>query len=125
MSEKHKQIVNEINNAFTNNDSETFLNYCSDDVTWTMIGEKSNKGKTAIREWLASMGDFEPPKFTVDKLIADDTSVVCFGDMSMKDKSGTEGKYSFCDVYEFKGDEIVDLRSFVVKLKDAGKAAAN
>ena len=121
MSEKNKRIVEEINAAFAKGDAETFLSHCVDNVAWTMVGEKATKGKAAIREWMASMGHQEPPKFTFDKLIADETSVVCCGDMLMKNKAGTEEKYSFCDIYTFSGDKIVDLQSFAVKENPTGE----
>ena len=121
MSDRNKQIVEEINAAFAKGDAETFLSHCVDNVTWTMVGEKVNKGKTAIREWMASMKNTGPPRLTFEKLIADDNSVVCCGDMLMKDKTGIEEKYSFCDIYEFSGGKIVDLQSFVVKLARAGE----
>jgi uncharacterized protein (TIGR02246 family) len=121
MSEENKRIVEEINTAFANGDPETFLSHCSEDVSWTMVGEKTNHGKAAIREWMASMKDLPPPKFTFNKLIADDNAVVCAGSMLMKDKTGTEQKHSFCDIYEFKGDKIVDLETFVIKHLPAGE----
>src|SRR5436190_10066441 len=100
MSEEIKRIVEEINTAFANGDHETFLSHCSDDISWTLVGEKANNGKAEIREWMAPMQHLEPPKFTFNKLIADDNAVVCTGTMLMKDKSGVEEKHSFCDVYE-------------------------
>src|SRR6266481_5224350 len=121
MSDKNKQIVEEINAAFATGDAETFLSHCSEDVSWTMVGEKANKGKSEIREWMASMKDTEPPKFTFDRLIADDNAVVCSGDMLMKNKEGVAEEYAFCDIYEFSGDKIVDLQSFVVKENPAGE----
>ena len=43
MSEEIKRIVEEINTAFANGDPETFLSHCSEDVSWTMVGEKASK----------------------------------------------------------------------------------
>jgi uncharacterized protein (TIGR02246 family) len=82
MSLKNKEIVEKVNAAFAENDPEVFLSNCADDVTWTMVGEKTNNGKKAIQKWLAEMKDMEPPKFTVDKIIAEGDSVVCCGDMT-------------------------------------------
>jgi uncharacterized protein len=120
MTENKKQIVETINAAFADNNPEEFLSNCTEDVVWTMVGEKTNKGKTAIREWMAQMKDMEPPKFTVDQMIADGDTVACYGDMSMKE-DGKLQKYSYCDVYRFSGDKIRELRSFVVKLKAEGE----
>ena len=121
MAETNKQIVEKINKAFADNNPEEFLSNCTDNVVWTMVGEKTNSGKEAIREWMAEMKDMEPPKFTVDQIIAEGDSVACYGDMSMKDKDGKLGKYSYCDIYSFSGGKISELRSFVVTLKPEGE----
>lgn len=72
---------------------------------------------------MASMKDAEPPKFTVDRIISDGDFVVCYGDMTMKGEDGVEGKYSYCDFYEFAGGKVSNLRSFVVKYKSEGEIA--
>lgn len=121
MSEKNKEIVKKVNASFADGKTEGFLDQCADDVVWTMIGEKTTTGKAAIREWMSSMEGTEPPKFSVDKIVAEGDSVVCYGDMTMKGEGGMEGKYSYCDVYRFSGDKIADLLSFVVKHKTEGE----
>ena len=117
MSAKNIAIVKEINDAFTRNEPEAFLAHCSEDVSWTMAGETEQKGKSSIREWMKQMEGADPPKFTVDAIFGDDTHVACHGQMTMKNAEGKEGKYSYCDVYTFKGDRVTELRSFVVAHK--------
>lgn len=128
MSKNRKEIVEKINDAFTAGDTEGFLSHCSDDLMWTMVGDRTVKGKDAVRKFMAEMEGFEPPKFTVDSLMELGNTVVCYGDMSMKGEDGNVGKYSYCDIYDFTGDEVTGLRSFVVKHKEdaesAGTAAA-
>jgi len=114
MSAKSKEIVEKVNAAFAENDLEGFLAFCAEDVRWTMVGEKTVDGKEAIRQWLASM-DIEPPEFTVVALIAEGDLVAAHGDMIMKDEDGKTVPYSYCDFYRFRGDKIVELRSFVIK----------
>jgi len=121
MSQKNKEIVEKVNAAFTKGNSEGFLEHCADDVVWTMEGEKTTNGIAEIREWMKQMDGMEPPKFTVDRLIAEGDYVVCYGEMTMKGEDGKEGKYSYCDAYTFKGDKIKELRSFVVKHKTEGE----
>lgn len=117
MGNNNKVIVEKVNAAFAKGDTEVFLEHCLDNVVWNMVGEKTTKGVKAIREWMASMGGMEPPKFTVDTMIADGDFVACYGDMTMKNKTGSSEDYSYCDVYRFSGDKIAELRSFVVKHK--------
>jgi ketosteroid isomerase-like protein len=121
MSEKNIAIVKEINDSFTKNNPEGFLAHCTEDVSWAMAGEAVQKGKGKIREWMKQMGGQEAPKFTVDAIFGDDSHVACHGQMTMKDPEGKEGKYSYCDVYTFKGDKVSDLRSFVVAHKPEDK----
>lgn len=114
MPENNKTIVNEVNEAFAGNRVEDFLKHCSDDIVWRIIGEKTTSGVNEISQ----MEGHEPPKFTVDEIVAEGDSVVCRGDMSMKGEDGVEGRYAYCDSYRFKGGKIVKLDSYVVKLKE-------
>ncbi len=100
MSTKNKEIVEKVNASFAAGGIEGFLSACADDVVWTMVGNKTTKGKKAIREWMASM-DMEPPKFTVDNIIAEGDFVTVHGGMTMKDKEGKTGSYEYCDIYQF------------------------
>ena len=114
MSAKNKEIVEKVNASFDEGNVEGFLSFCTDDVVWTIIGEKAVAGKDAIRQWMASM-DIGSPKFTVTNVIAEGDFVTAYGDMTMKDKEGKTAPYSFCDIYQFRGGKIVELKSFVVK----------
>lgn len=114
MSAKNKEIVEKVNKAFAENNVEGWLEFCSDDVVWTIVGAKSVRGKEAIRAWMASMAS-EPPKFTVASLIAEGDNVVAHGNMIMKEKDGKSTPYAYCDVYQFRNGKIVELLSFVVK----------
>lgn len=124
MLEKNIAIVNEINDAFTRNDTEGFLLHCTEDLYWNMAGDSEQKGKASIREWMKQMDGHEAPKFTVEAIFGDGNHVACHGQMSMKDKEGKEGKYSYCDVYTFTGDKVSELRSFVVAHKSEDKNAS-
>jgi ketosteroid isomerase-like protein len=107
-------IVRKVNAAFEKGDVEGFLACCADEVVWAMVGDKTVKGKKAIREWMGSMA-MEPPRFTVDAVIGDGEFATAFGDMKMKEKDGSIGQYAYCDVYRFEGDKIAELRSYVIK----------
>jgi len=120
MSAKSKEIVEKVNAAFAENDLEGFLSFCANDVKWTMVGDKTVDGKDAIRQWMASM-EFEPPEFTVIAVIAEGDFVAAHGDMTMKGKDGKAVPYSYCDIYRFRGDKIVELRSFVMKTGGADR----
>jgi ketosteroid isomerase-like protein len=123
MSASRKDIVEKVNAAFADNSVEGFLSFCADDVEWTMVGDKTVRGKDAIRKWMASMGPHEAPKFTVDTVIGDGDFVAAQGNMTMKDKDGKEVPYSYCDVYRFRGDKISELRAFVINTSGRSEAS--
>lgn len=114
MSARNKEIIEKVNAAFARGDTEGFLSFCTDDITWTMVGDRTVKGKDAIRTWMASTPP-EPPSFTVDNVIAEGDFVIARGDMTMKEKDGKPASYAYCDVYRFRGDKIAELNAFVIK----------
>ena len=127
MSEKNKEIVKKINEAIGKGNFEVFFESCAEDVTWTLIGNRSIKGRENIRQWMASMGseNSEPPTLTVtDPVIAEGDFVVARGNMSMKDKDGKQGNYSYCDVYRFQNDKVIELNSFVIKAEPKSEASS-
>ncbi len=123
MSEKYREIVKKVNTAFLENAPEDFLAFCSDDFVWTMVGEKTYNGKAAVRDFMSHCEGAEPPVFTVDQMIAEGDSVICYGDMKMKGEDGKESDYSYCDAYRFAGEQIVELKSFIVKHKTEGESS--
>ena len=124
MSENNKEKVEKVNAAFAEGNFTGFLEFCADDVEWTIVGDRNIKGKEAIRQWMESMKDSEPPKITVvDPVIGEGDFVATRGEMTMKDKDGKQGQYSYCDIYRFRDDKIIELNSFVVKTEAKREAS--
>lgn len=121
---KIKEIVDEINAAFSRNDTEGFLEHCTETIKWNMVGHKTTSGKDSIRAFMEEMKSPEAPVFSVDKMIVTSSSAVCCGDMTMKDTEGAEASYSYCDIYEFSGDKVSEMLSYVIKHQDAGTSEA-
>ncbi|MDX2150303.1 MAG: nuclear transport factor 2 family protein [Bryobacteraceae bacterium] len=114
LSEKNKAILERANAAIVEGNNEGFLFFCADDTEWTFVGEKSLKGKEAVRRWMATTY-VEPPQFTVAHLIAEDEFVTAVGDLTMKEEDGKAAHYSYCDVWRFREGKIIELRAFVIK----------
>ena len=117
MSEKNKAILEKGNAAIAEGNNEGFLSFGADDTEWTFVGDKTLKGKEAVRQWMAATY-VEPPKFRVGNLIAEGEFLTALGDITMKDEDGKAAHYSYCDVWRFRGDKIVELRAFVIKTED-------
>jgi uncharacterized protein len=114
----HRRIVEQANAAFSKNDMEAFLGLCTDNIVWSMVGESTVTGKKAIREWMKSM-DPGTPSIKVDQIVAEGDVAFATGTFRMKDKDGREAPYEYCDVYRFKGDQIAELKAYVIKRKEA------
>lgn len=114
MSEKNKAILEKGNAAIAEGNNEGLLSFCADDTEWTFVCDKTLKGKAAVRQYMAATY-IEPPKFTVTNLIAEGELVTAPGDITLKDKDGKAVHYSYCDVWRFRGGEIVELNAFVIK----------
>lgn len=109
-----RAIIEKVNSAFAENNMEGVLAFCADDIEWTMIGDKTAKGKDGIRQWMSAAPP-EPPKFAVKSMIAEGDFVVAYGDGIMKDENQADAPYSYCDLYRFRGGKIVEMRSWVIK----------
>jgi ketosteroid isomerase-like protein len=114
MATKNKEIVNKVNEAFADNNVEGFLAQCANDIEWTMVGDRTVKGKDGIRQFMESM-PAPAPTFTVSEVIAEGDFVMAHGEMKMDDNGQKDVPYSYCDIYHFRGGQIDQLRSFVIK----------
>ncbi|POY36998.1 ketosteroid isomerase [Solitalea longa] len=113
----NKEIVNKVNALFAEGDTQTFLDYCSDNVKWGMVGSLALEGKEAIRKEMKSDEYPEPPHIVPNHVIADGDMVMSDGTLSMKKKDGTITNMAYCDVYQFADGKIVELTTYMVTLK--------
>ena len=116
MSEANKATLRLANAAVVKGDHEGFLSHCTDDVEWTFVGERTLKGKEAVRQYMRTTY-VEPPSFTVTHLIADDEFVTALGDIRVKDEAGKVVHSAYCDVWRIRDGKLAELRAFVVELK--------
>jgi len=116
MSENNKAILEAANAAIAKGNYEGFLSFCADDTKWTFVGDKTLKGKEAVRQWMATEY-MEPPLNIVANLIAEGDFVTALGDLTIKDKDGKAADYSYCDIWRFRGGKMVELKAFVIKTK--------
>lgn len=110
----NKAILEKANAAVTAGDNEGFLSFCTDDTEWIFIGDKTLRGKEAVRQYMAT-AYLEPPKFEVENLIAEGEFVTAIGKISMKDEEGKMTDYDYCDVWQFRDGRMAVLKAFVIK----------
>lgn len=110
----NKEILEKANEAVTNGDNEGFLSFCTDDVKWTFVGDKTFEGKEEVRSYMTKTYK-EPPKFDVQNLIAEGDFVSVLGKISLKDETGNTVHYSYCDVWRFQEGKMAELAAYVIE----------
>jgi ketosteroid isomerase-like protein len=114
MSEKNKAILEVANAAIAEGNYEAFLAFCTDDTHWTFVGDKTLRGKEAVRQWMAAEY-VEPPKNIVDHLIAEGDFVVALGTILTKNEDGQVASSAYCDIWRFRQGMIAELQAFVIQ----------
>lgn len=112
-----KKIVEQADEAFAQNKPDDFLSLCADEIEWRMVGEKTVRGKSEARKWI-EMGmanvSSDHAKVICTNIIEEDQYVAAYGKMEVK-KNEVVTKFSYCDIYRFKDDKIVELTSFIIQ----------
>jgi uncharacterized protein len=121
MPGSHKEILKKANAAIAQGDYEGFLKFCTEDTQWTFVGDRTLRGKEAVRQWMAATYK-EPPRFELDRMVAEGDFVMATGEITLKDEAGKETRNAYCDVWRFREGRMVGLQAFVV---EAGAPTAN
>lgn len=114
MSANNKAVLESANAAVTSGDNEGFLSFCTDDTLWTFVGERTLRGKEAVRQWMTATYK-QPPKLKVDHLIAEGDFVTALGEVTTTDADGKATRYAYCDVWRFRDGKMAELRAFVIE----------
>ena len=113
MSKTNASVLEAANAAITKGDYEGFLVYCTDDTEWTFVGERTLKGKEAVRQWMATAYK-EPPTFDLQRTVAEDDTVVALGEITTEDDDGKPVRNAYCDVWRFRDGKMAGLQAFVI-----------
>jgi ketosteroid isomerase-like protein len=112
--ERNKSTLEAANAAIANGDHEGFLSFCTDDTTWSFVGESTLEGKDAVRQWM-KVNYRVPPKFRVSELIAEKAVVIALGKITLPGKNQQPSEFSYCDIWRFKGGKMAKLTAFVIE----------
>lgn len=112
-----KELIERINQAFSKNDMDTFMDYLSEDVIWEMHSALSGHNTLNGKEEVANMDGSNMPEqmdfwYGTILIDGDTASVEGTGKGTMSD--GKEYKGSFCDIYHFKNEKVVKITSYVI-----------
>lgn len=114
MPDANKAVLIKANEAISRGDHEGFLAFCTEGTEWTFVGDRTIKGKEALRRWMADTYR-EPPVFRVDRMIAEGDFVTALGEITLKDEHGKATHHSYCDVWRFRDGRMAGLQAFVIE----------
>lgn len=116
MSENNKAILERANAAVSAGDNEGFLSHCTEDVEWHFVGDRTLKGKPAVRAYMNETY-IEPPTFDVTRLIAEGDVVTAIGNIHLEDATGNTTHFAYCDVWRIRDNKLAELTAFVIELE--------
>jgi uncharacterized protein len=117
MNRNNKDVLLAANAQVSQGNNEGFLEWCTDDVVWTMVGDRTIRGKAALREWMAAEYR-EPPTFDVSELVSEGDLLVAIGNITLKNDEGTPRHYAYSDVWRLRDGLLAELKAYVVEVGD-------
>jgi ketosteroid isomerase-like protein len=108
----NKEILEKINEAIRNGDYDLMVDYCQDDTHWLFVGQQEIKGKGAVKKYLKD-AYLAPPKFT-QNFFVDGNYVIATGKISLLDENSQWKTSSYCDIWKFEDEKILELKAFVI-----------
>ena len=111
----NKEIIREVNDAFSRDDADKILSYLADDITWEMAGTFTHKGKDAFRKEINNEAFAGPPVITVKTEIEEGNYVTVEGEVKCTKINGDIFDAFFVDVYRLEDGKIKEMRSYVVE----------
>ncbi|MEM8968782.1 MAG: nuclear transport factor 2 family protein [Bacteroidota bacterium] len=108
-----KEFLKNFNVAFATGDTDFIVEHVSDDILWTIHGDKHIHGKKAFTREVNIMKEYTADGLIIHTIITHGREAALNGEMKMGDTT-----YTFCDVYRFtdtKNIIIKELNSYVIK----------
>jgi len=114
----HKDVLRRANAAVEQGDHAGFLEYCTEDTVWTFIGDRTLRGKAAVRQWMDESYKVAPPQLRVHRLVAEGDVLTAVGEIVLTEAGGKKSQYAYCDVWRLRDGKLATLHAFVVETKE-------
>jgi len=110
-----REFIKEFNIAFAKGNLDFIIGHVSDDIVWTIHGDKKIEGKESFSKEIHKMKENVADKMTLRSIITHGIEASAHGEIKMGDKT-----YAFCDVYVFTnttGEIIKTMESYVLSIR--------
>lgn len=118
ITEKEK-FLRDINKAYAEGDEDFFMKHITDNICWTIVGERDIGGKAEFKEVLDQMKEMPAVEIKVENTFVHDTHGIVEGVVTSRNRLGQKKHYGFCDIYRFEeGKElrIAAITSYVIDI---------
>lgn len=109
-----KTVLLTANKAITEGKYSDFLLYCTDNIKWDFVADRTLQGKSAILQYMKDTY-LEPPIFNIETLHVSGVFLTVTGEISLKNKNGGYDEYYYCDNWEFEDGKMANLKAYVIK----------
>lgn len=109
-----KEFIKAFNIAYAKGDADFIIEHVSDEILWTIHGDKKIEGKKAFSEVIHKMKVHVADELTLHSIITNNDEGSVNGEIKIGNTT-----YAFCDVYSFDNsthNRIKKMNSYVVKL---------
>ena len=120
-----KHLVETYFEGFRRSNHDTILACLTDDVVWDLPGFKHLEGKDAFDGEIENDAFKGSPSLDLDRLIEERDTVVALGSGRGRRKDGEAFRFSFSDVFTFRGDLICRVESYLVPTTEPSPASAS
>lgn len=124
MAAANKHILEQANAAVVQGDHEAFLAFCTEDTVWTFLGDRTLRGKEAVRQWMAESYKVAPPQLKVHRMVEDGDFLTAVGEIVLADAGGQQSRHAYCDVWRLRNGKLAELHAFVVETDEDISALA-
>jgi len=110
----NKELIEKINEEFSRNNNEFYLDFLADDIRWNIIGQSTIIGKSNFLKAM-KMEELESfPVITIKNIIAEGEYVVVESIGKATTKTGKSYKPAYCDIYRIKNGKIHEMTTYFV-----------
>ncbi|MEZ5075087.1 MAG: nuclear transport factor 2 family protein [Solirubrobacterales bacterium] len=113
---KRRQVVDRYFEGFRRGDHDAVLDCLADDVVWDIVGVKRLVGKADFDAEIENEQFEGQPELAVERLVADGEHLVALGEGRGRLRDGGGFSFAFCTAFEFAGEAIARVRSYIVAL---------
>ena len=103
--------------GFRNGDHAAILGCLTDDVVWHVHAVRTTRGKAEFDTEIENPAFEGRPELGVDRTIEADEVIVVTGPGKGRHREAGEFRFTYCDLFTFRGELIAQVDSYIVPLR--------